>query len=514
VDPFLLGGNRVDPDLNRIMVGSVAHRLEGKVMAVLCELANHAGRVVESKDLLARVWRDTYVTKGVLGRAIHLLRKALDDDARRPHFIETIPCRGFRLVAAVAPEPHASSLPGTVTGHRHETPLVGREGEQGQLQRLLARAAEGETTIALLSGEPGVGKTRLAQALITEARRRGFVALRGHCSESQGAPLCSPWVDILATTARITPPAVLRELLGEDAPEVAKLLPELRRILPDLPAPLKLQPAEGRRYLFRCLQALLERSSRSRPLLLVLEDLHWADEATLLLLDHLAVHLEGAPVFLLGTYNDLESDPDSPLADLLVHHLRERVMHRVPVKRLARSGVASMLEVLGCAPAPDRLVEFFHQKTDGNPFFIEEVYRQLDLEGRLFGVDGRWITPFEMDGAIMPEGIRLVLERRLLPLSRAGRSILTSAALIGRRFSYELLCAVAPFPYDRILDTVERAQSLFLIEADPDARGLEFALRFRHELVRQTLLGSVSKPRRRRQHLVVTEAIEKRNANG
>ena len=278
-------------------------------MAVLCQLARRPGVLVSSDDLLETVWRDTHVTAGVLARAIHLIRRALGDNARRPRFIETVPRRGFRLIAAAEAAAEDSPLlrPREGRAHPYATPLVGREQERAELEGLLRQAEAGQAALALLSGEPGVGKTRLVQEICTDARSRGFIVLQGHCYESEGAPPYGPWIEILAATARITDPDALRDLLADGAPEVAKLLPELRRILPDLPAPLELPPAEGRRYLFRCLQGLLERSSRSRPQLLVLEDLHWADEASLLLLDHLALALPDAPVLLLGTFRDVGS---------------------------------------------------------------------------------------------------------------------------------------------------------------------------------------------------------------
>jgi DNA-binding winged helix-turn-helix (wHTH) protein/tetratricopeptide (TPR) repeat protein len=510
-EPFLLGGHRVDPEANRIRVGSHVHRLEGKVMAVLCELAREPGHVVASEYLLTTVWRDTHVTNSVLGRAVHLLRKTLGDDALRPRFIETIPRRGFRLIAPVGPllPELQTAAPDTGDPDRlYPTPLVGREHERAELERLMDRAAAGTSTLALLSGEPGVGKTRLAQDLLRKARDRGFVALQGHCLESQGAPPYNPWVEILATTARITPPQMLRDLLGDGAPEVARLLPELRQMCPGLAAPLDLPPAEQRRYLYRCVQALVERSSRTRPQLLILEDLHWADEATVLLLEHLALHLRAAPVLLLATYRDIEVPAEAPLAGMLESQLRERLMHHLPLDRLGRSGVAEMLEARAGKPPPAALVATFHGETEGNPFFVEEVYHHLEEDGRLFDEQGRWHEELEIDEAQVPENIRRVLERRLGRLESQSRSLLTLAAVIGRSFAYEVLRAATPLHPRDAVRVLESAQRSGLVEVDPHARGRETALRFRHELFRQSLLASAGPLRRGRMHLRAADAIE------
>lgn len=314
----------------------------------------------------------------------------------------------------------------------YETPLVGREAEVGELLALLERTASGRGALVTLSGEPGVGKTRLAWELIAQARQRGFFTLVGNCYEGEGTPAFDPWVETLQSAARRAEPKVLRELLADGGPEIAKLLPELRRLFPDLPPALELPPAEGRRYLFRCFVEFLERSSRRQPLLLLLEDVHWADEPTLLLLQHVAPYVETMPLLILATYRDVELEVGRPLAASLQELVRGRLMHRIPLSRLPEAGVAAMLAALCGKAAPAQLVQAIHEETEGNPFFVEEVVLHLEAEGRLLDAAGEYRRDLPLSELEVPESVRLVIGKRLQRLARSGQQILTAAAVLGR----------------------------------------------------------------------------------
>ena len=182
------------------------------------------------------------------------------------------------------------------------TPYVGRETERAEVRRLLDQAVNGSGATVLVGGEPGVGKTRFTEELISEARDRGFLTLVGHCYETEGHPPFIPFVEILERTGKIVPRAAFRQALGDAAPEVAKIAPELRRVFPDITAPIELPPDQQRRFLFNAYQAFTERAVRVMPMVYVLEDLHWADEPTVLLMQHLAQHLAALPLLIVGTY--------------------------------------------------------------------------------------------------------------------------------------------------------------------------------------------------------------------
>src|SRR3990172_1791618 len=189
---------------------------------------------------------------------------------------------------------------------------------------------------------------------------------------------------MLEAAARTFPPEALRDALGDSAQEVAKLMPELRRMFPDIPLPPELPPEQEQRYLFNGMRDFLVRAGRAQPLLLVLDDLHWADDSTMLLVQHIAQQLHEMPVLIVGTYRDVELDVARPLARALEELLRQRLAHRIAIRRLPHDDVAAMLQALSGQEPPTPLVEVVFSETEGNPFFVEEVFQHLAEEGKLF----------------------------------------------------------------------------------------------------------------------------------
>jgi DNA-binding SARP family transcriptional activator len=413
-----------------------------------------------------------------------------------------------------APVPSPTAQESSTDGPQFaaRTPYVAREAERGELARLLGRACRGEGGLVLIAGEPGVGKSRLTEEIAAEAPRTGAHVLVGRCYEIEGAPPYVAFVEILEQALAASPSLeAFRTLLGDEAPEVAKLLPRLRRLLPDIPSPLELPPEQERHYLFNSLRDFFARAAVERPLFLVVEDLHWADEGTLLLLERLAEHLPRIPVLTVGTYRDTEVTPDHRLARPLEDLLRRRLAARINLKRLPEDGVAAMLRGMSGQDPPDPLVQAVHGETQGNPFFTEEVFKHLSEEGRLYDEDGRFRADVTVDELDVPESVRLVLGRRLGRLSENGRRALAAAAVIGRAFTYELLEALGELPSDALLDALDEAERARLVAPLTEAHG-EDRLLFAHELIRQTLLAGLSQPRRRRLHVLVADTLERVHA--
>jgi DNA-binding SARP family transcriptional activator/class 3 adenylate cyclase len=402
----------------------------------------------------------------------------------------------------------ADTGPSAVPSPAGRAPLVGRADQLSELQAKLEGALSGAGGFVTVCGEAGIGKSRLTEELIAEALRRRALVFLGRCSEAEGAASYAPLIEILdAALAQAASPEAFRAALGDDAPEISRLLPRLRRLFPDIGLSLELPPDQERRYLFNSVVDFLSRTARVRPTILVFEDLHWADEATLLLIEHLAAELGGVPALVVATYRDVELGERPLLARALEGLVRRRLVHQVRLGRLAEKDVASMLEALARQEAPGPVVEVVFSETEGNPFLVEEMFKYLVDEGRLLDVDGRFRLDVAIQELDVPENVRLVVGRRLDRLSDDTRRVLGTAAVIGRYFRYEVLEAAAGLTSDMVLDAVDEAERAHLIVAAPgDANGERFG--FGHELVRQTVLTRISAPRRRRLHLAVADAME------
>ena len=219
----------------------------------------------------------------------------------------------------------------------------------------------------LIGGEPGVGKTRLVEQALSRAQARRCLSLTGRCYEMEGTPPFIPFVELLEQADRTLPEASFRETLGEVAAEVARLMPELRRRFPDLPPALELPPEQQRRYLFKSVCEWLDRLSRHKAVVVLLDDLQWADDSTLLLLQHLVPQLSHMPLLVLGTFRDVELTADRPFLATLETLTRQRLARRLKLERLPEQGVAAMLTALGGPEPPTELVRTVFRETQATP---------------------------------------------------------------------------------------------------------------------------------------------------
>jgi len=414
---------------------------------------------------------------------------------------------GVEFVSQGSADPHPHPIFRIVEAEAGSgrTPLVGRDHERAELRQVLHRALLGRGQLVLLTGEAGVGKTSLAEELAVEGGALGARVLTGRCQQDATHPYL-PFVEMLELLAELQRPERARQVLGEDAPQLAKVMPRLRALLPDIPAPLELPPDQERRFLFQAVHAFLARLAEARPLVLVVEDLHWGDDASLQLLRHLAERTAEMPALVLATCRDEPLEREQHLERLLEDLLRRRLGRRLRLQPLSPPSVAAMLAALAGQEPPAEVVDTVWGETDGNPFFVEEVYRHLQEEGSLFDEQGQFRRQLTVDVLDVPETVRLTLQRRLDRLGERPCQVLAAAAVIGRDFPVKLLDALREVSPDELVDALDRAERATLVKPSP---GGGSHLTFTHELVRQTLLAGISTVRRQRLHARVADAIER-----
>jgi DNA-binding SARP family transcriptional activator len=386
----------------------------------------------------------------------------------------------LHLEVAPRPEPPAEAPGGA---------FVGREHELAQLAGDLDDALAGRGRLALLVGEPGIGKSRLAEELIGQARARGARVLVGRCWEAGGAPAYWPWVQSLRAYVREADSAALRSQLGAGAAELAQIIPELRRRFPQLEDPPAFDSEGARFRLFDATAEFLRAAALSRPLVLVLDDLHAADVPSLLLLRFVARELGSMRMLVLGACRDVDPVPGEALAGMLAEVAREPGTRRISLRGLSEHDLARYVELTAPEIASAALVETLHRQTEGNPLFVGETVRLLAVEGQL----------------AVPPSVREVIARRLAHLSDEDRRVLGLASVMGREFDVDALAHMAGAPEDELLDALDEASAARVVS---DVGGAPGRMRFAHVLIRDTLYDALGSARRMRLHRQVVQMLE------
>jgi len=381
--------------------------------------------------------------------------------------------------------------------------FVGREAELAELLAGLDDAYAGLGRLFLLVGEPGIGKSRLADELIAHASARGVRILVGRCWEAGGAPAYWPWVQSLRGYVRNSDTAALRIELGAGAADVAQIVPELRQHFPEFPdlpglsEPTSLESEGARFRLFDATAEFLRNASESQPILLVLDDLHAADAPSLLLLQFVVRELRSTRMLVLGAYRDVDPIPGQPLTRILAELAREPVTRRLALRGLSEQNVAEYVELAATELATPELVATLHEKTEGNPLFVGETVRLLALEGLQRESPG--------PGVAIPQSVRDVIARRFTHLSEECNRVLVLASVLGREFALAALARVRAVSEDDLLETLDEAMAARVVS---DVLGGPGRLRFAHALMRDTLYERITTARRVRLHRQALGALE------
>ncbi|MGC2652349.1 MAG: BTAD domain-containing putative transcriptional regulator, partial [Mycobacterium sp.] len=372
------------------------------------------------------------------------------------------------------------SLPAVLTG---PGPFVGRGHELGRLLSTWQSALAGGVCAMLIAGEPGVGKTRLAGEWSQQAYEQGAVVLYGRCDEDLGAPY-QPFAEALRTLVPCLGTDRLRGLRGVEA--LLALVPGLTDVVPDLAAPTRADPDTERYALFDAVVALLDVASVAEPVVLILDDLHWAAKPTLLLLRHILRFGERARVQIVGTYRSTDLDRSHPLAAMLADLHRDGTANRLQLGGLDEHDVTEYVAEAGYDD--EDLARALASVTGGNPFFLIEALRHVDESG------GRWAP------STLPQGVREAVSRRLSRLPAETNKALAAAAVVGSRFALELVERVVG---DDLIDAFDEAAKAGIVIEEPGGH-----YRFNHALVRQSLLAELASMRRMRLHQRIATTLE------
>ena len=386
--------------------------------------------------------------------------------------------------------------------------VVGRETEATAIADAVKRVAAGEgREILLVSGEAGLGKTTLAAEVARSAFDNGACVLFGHCEEDLATPY-QLFAEALGHYVTHAPEEHLLTHIGTHGSELSRLVPALNSRIPGLP-PSKATDSDTERFLlFAAAVGLLTMVSRQQPVVLVLDDLQWADKGSLLLLRHLASADPTMGVLVLGTYRDSERSNANALVDTLAALRRLDGVTRIDMVGLDDAGVMALMEAGAGHQLDDAAVGLAHaiyRETDGNPFFVSEVLRSLVETGAIQqDSEGRWAAKDTLDTTALPDSVREVIGARVLRLGKDAGRVLSVASVIGRDFDLALLVRATKTSEDDLLDILDAAVAVALIREVADTGRYSFA----HALIQHTLYEGLGHNRRARAHRQVAEALE------
>jgi class 3 adenylate cyclase/tetratricopeptide (TPR) repeat protein len=387
--------------------------------------------------------------------------------------------------------------------------FVGRSRERARLTELVKDSTEGSRGLALISGEPGIGKTRLSTHTALEARgSHRAVVLYGRCDDELAIPY-RPWIEALTHYVEHGPESVLRSHVERHGGELARMVPQLTSRLSEAPPPRETDPDTERYLLWGAVVGLLREASSEDPLVLVLDDLHWADKPTLLLLKRVVSEGQGLRALIIATYRESDLGRGHPLSDALADLRSEQGVERIALKGLDEQDVVEIMENAASHELDEASVGLsreLHRETDGNPFYTAELLRHLLESGGIYQQEsGRWTVRGSLSELGLPESVREVLGRRVERLGEQACGMLSIAAVIGREFDVDVLFRVSEHSEEELLGLLEEAVAASVLNESASVPG---RFSFAHALINHTLYEDLGTTRRARLHRRVAEALE------
>jgi len=427
-------------------------------------------------------------------------RRDFLDSARALHATDRLPLEPLP-VDADAPAASIHSLPDSAIGVTSDaTPFVGRSHEYGLLIGLIARLTVGTGYTVLIEGEPGIGKSRLLRELARYVHPQELPTLATNCYEIERATPYQPVINLVTRALDRVSDAALRTLAPVSLAELAALVPELAERFSNLPQLSNDFPEARQARLSRAVDQLLEASRDGRPAVLMVDDIQWADNASVQVLHYLARHAAQRPVLVIYTYRDEAVDSDERFAQLIESLRREANARRVPLARLGYADTESIVASLADANlgAPG-MAERLHRETEGNPFFLMSILQSLSegetqLEPRAGGAPD-----------LLPDALRAAVRVRLAHVPKAIRPLLDTAAILGRRFDFDTLLDVTREPEAQLFDAVEALVKRRLLREEPEGGVYDFS----HDKLREVVYRDIGGARRRQLHQSVAEALER-----
>ena len=406
------------------------------------------------------------------------------------------------------PEPVAAQLPPLLATMGGQF-FVGRDLEAEKLLSAWKESLAGKRRAVLVAGEPGIGKTRLVHELARRASDGGSTILYGACDEHLGLAY-QPFVEALTYLIASCDIDVLDRHVTAFGGELTRIVSELALRVPDVGEPLRADPESERHRLFEAVAHLLRTAAGIEGIVLILDDLHWADKGSLMLLRHLLRGTESAGLLIIGTYRDTDLARSHPLAEMLADFRRLEAVDRLTLSGLDAAGVEAFVEAAAGEALGDdgtTLARAVHGETEGNPFFVGQVLRHLAEAGAIFQRDGHWTFEGDVAHLGIPEGVREVIGHRLNRLAEDVNAVLRTAAVIGREFDLRLVAEVGDRAEDDVVDALEVAAAARLVVEMPSKPD---HFMYAHALVRETLYEELSTSRRTRLHRRIGEALERR----